>query len=180
MLPKVPKLRDLEGLPLPVVLTVRRKDEGGFRAWTDRERLGYYLDLLPGAAAVDLELRSLRALAQVAARRGKKPLVLSFHDFKGTPSLAKLRAVVAKGRDAGADVVKIAGMTETPGDVARLLALLEGSDKPLAVMGMGRLGRASRLLFAKAGSVLNYGWLDRPQVPGQWSAADFRDLLARA
>jgi 3-dehydroquinate dehydratase-1 len=44
-------------------------------------------------------------------------------------------------------------------------------------MGMGQLGCASRLLFAKAGSVLNYGWLGAPQVAGQWGAREFRRLL---
>jgi 3-dehydroquinate dehydratase-1 len=82
-------------------------------------------------------------------------------------------------RGLGADIVKIAVKTETVAEVSRLLALLEDASGPLAVMGMGALGRASRLLFAKAGSVLNYGWLDKPQVPGQWSAKEFIDLLAR-
>jgi len=68
---------------------------------------------------------------------------------------------------------------DTQADMARLLTLLGESEGPLAVMGMGTLGRAARLLFARAGSVLNYGWLDRPLVPGQWSAAEFRELLAR-
>jgi len=26
---------------------------------------------------------------------------------------------------------------------------------------------------------LNYGWLDKPQVSGQWSAKEFLELLAR-
>lgn len=179
-LPKVPSLKELAQLPLPILLTVRRGDEGGGRAWSDPERGAHYLSLLPGAAAIDLELRSAKALSEVIEKRGKRPLILSYHDFQGTPTLAKLRSVVARGRDAGAEVVKIATKTETAAEVARLLILLDERTGPLAVMGMGKLGRASRLLFAKAGSVLNYGWLDQPQVAGQWSAVDFRDLLARA
>ena len=109
-------------------------------------------------------------------RNEKKALIISFHDFESTPSLAKLRAVSARARGEGADIVKIAAKTETPAEVARLLVLLQEAPGPLAVMGMGALGRASRLLFAKAGSALNYGWLDRPQVPGQWSAKEFRGV----
>ncbi len=41
---------------------------------------------------------------------------------------------------------------------------------PLSVMGMGRFGKISRLLLAQAGSVLNYGYLDRPNASGQWEA----------
>jgi 3-dehydroquinate dehydratase-1 len=55
--------------------------------------------------------------------------------------------------------------------------LLENSPLPLALMGMGRLGMASRVMLAAAGSVLNYGWLHRPNVTGQWSARELRGIL---
>ena len=41
------------------------------------------------------------------------------------------------------------------------------------------LGRSSRLLFAECGSALNYGWLHRPNVPGQWSALELKKMLSR-
>jgi 3-dehydroquinate dehydratase-1 len=41
-------------------------------------------------------------------------------------------------------------------------------------MGMGKLGRRSRLLLAAAGSVLNYAHLGHPTVQGQWSLAQLR------
>ncbi len=181
-LPRPPRPAELTALPHPVLVTVRRFDEGGALPLDDSTRLALYLELLPAAAAVDLEITSLRALREVAAAAhlANKTLVLSHHDFHGTPTLARLRAIAARARDEGAGIVKIATKTETPADVARLLTLLDQSQAPLAVMGMGTLGRAARLLFARAGSVLNYGWLDKPQVPGQWGAVEFRDLLARA
>jgi 3-dehydroquinate dehydratase-1 len=39
-------------------------------------------------------------------------------------------------------------------------------------MGMGPLGKVSRLVLAAAGSRLNYGYLDKPQVKGQWPALE--------
>jgi 3-dehydroquinate dehydratase-1 len=182
MLPQPPSADQISRLPLPAIVTVRRQDEGGARPISDAERLALYLELLPAAAAVDIEGRSLRALGNLvtAARRARKTVIVSYHDFETTPSLPRLRAWAARARQGGADVVKIATVTERPADVAHLLSLLDAAPCPLAVMGMGTLGRASRLLFARAGSVLNYGWLAEPQVPGQWSAPDLRDLLARA
>jgi len=181
-LPRPPLPAELSDLPHPVILTVRCFDEGGARPLADATRLALYLELLPAAAAVDLETKSLPALREVAtaAARADKPLILSHHDFNATPTLARLRTIAARARDEGADIVKIATKTETAADIARLLTLLDESPGPLAIMGMGTLGRAARLLFARAGSVLNYGWLDKPQVPGQWSAIEFRDLLARS
>ena len=148
----------------------------------EEEQLALYRGLVPAVAAVDIEVRATKRLLPVleTVRSEKKALIISFHDFESTPSLARLRALSARARSEGADIVKIAAKTETPAEVARLLVLLQEAPGPLAVMGMGALGRASRLLFAKAGSALNYGWLDRSQVPGQWSAKEFRELLARA
>lgn len=180
-LPDPPSTAQVAALSVPAILTVRRLDEGGVKPIGDGERLAYYLALLPAAAAVDIEIRSARRLRDVieATRREGKLLIVSFHDFEATPSLAKLRGILARARGLGADIVKIATKTETPSAVARLLMLLEEASDPLAVMGIGALGGASRLLFAKAGSVLNYGWLDKPQVQGQWSAKEFVELLAR-
>lgn len=171
----------LAALTQPVILTVRRFDEGGGRRQTDRERREAYLGLLDSAAAVDVELRSLDALEPVikAARDRGKILIVSFHDFTGTPGARRLNAICAAAREGGADIVKVATRTDKAAEVGRLLALLDRKSGPLAVMGMGALGKASRLLLAKAGSTLNYGWLGRPQVPGQWNAVEFGKLLAR-
>jgi len=182
ILPQFPSAKVLAGIPHPVILTVRRKDEGGGRLLTDAERLAVYLDLLPSVAAVDLEARSLRALRRVteAAHAKEQTVVVSYHDFHKTPALKKLTEVALRARDGGADIVKFATFLKGPADAARLLEMLEKVPGPLAVMGMGPLGRASRLLFAKAGSVLNYGWLGEPFVAGQWSAREFRDIFDRA
>lgn len=181
-LPRPPLPEEIAALPRPVILTVRGLVEGGARPLSDATRLALYEELLPGAAAVDIELRSAKTLGETitAAKATHKTVILSFHDFTGTPSLARLRRLVIRAHDAGADIVKIATQTTTPIEIARLLTLQAETSTPLAVMGMGPLGRAARLLFACAGSTLNYGWIDRPLVPGQWSAAEFRELLDRA
>lgn len=104
--------------------------------------------------------------------------VVSFHDFRRTPGLDRLRRVVAASRSAGADIVKVATLLRGPRDLATLLQLQASAGKTmLATMGMGPLGRISRLALACAGSRLNYGYIDRPQVAGQWPAARLRALI---
>jgi 3-dehydroquinate dehydratase-1 len=56
--------------------------------------------------------------------------------------------------------------------------LLRHPGVPISVMGMGEYGKLSRLLLARAGSVLNYGYLDVVQVPGQWPAPLLKERLA--
>ncbi len=171
------------GATRPLIVTVRHPAEGGLDpALGDasaRRRL--YERFLPLAAWVDIELRSLGALDPVIAQaraRGVR-IIASFHDFDGTPGPRRLRALADRAAAAGADVCKIAAATRTPGDLARLLDLLgSGTPLPLAVMGMGPLGKVSRLALGAAGSVLSYGYLgDGAQVPGQWPAGVLRARL---
>lgn len=179
--PRPLALSDLTALTVPILLTVRRQDEGGARPLSESEREFLYHELLPAAAAVDVEVRSIERLRSVVetARKARVAVVASYHDFEATPTVRKMKSVAARARQAGADIVKIAARAETPSAVGRLLEALETVPGPLSIMAMGSLGRASRLLFAQSGSVLNYGWLDKPQVSGQWGAVEFRQLLQR-
>lgn len=165
--------------PRPLIVTVRGPAEGGLRAGLDeRRRRELYARFLPIAAAVDVEARGGGTLDFVvaAARRADCEVIASFHDFAGTPPLVELQAAAARAAAAGAGVFKAATTVETPADLATLFALLHPpSAIPLAVMGMGRLGRASRPALAAAGSVLNYGFLGATaQVPGQWPVDELR------
>jgi len=81
---------------------------------------------------------------------------------------------------AGADVFKLACLADSAGSVTRLLDFVSANKgRPLATMGMGKLGQASRLVLACAGSILNYGYLDKPNAPGQWEARELKCLLRR-
>ncbi|MEX1119602.1 MAG: type I 3-dehydroquinate dehydratase [Terrimicrobiaceae bacterium] len=178
-LPDPPACEDIAALPLPAIVTVRDPAEGGALQLSWQERSALYLELLPVAAAVDLEIRNLEVFAKVveAAHALKKPVIASHHDFEGTPTLKFLTKWAVKARAAGADCVKIAATPKTPSDVGLLLRALEELGPPVAIMGMGDLGKISRLALARCGSCLNYSWVGRPQVPGQWAARDFRKVL---
>lgn len=180
-LPIPPTLDELQKIDLPILLTVRGEEEGGARPLPLPVRSELYLELLPAAAAVDIEGKQLRDFQDVvkAAHKAKKAVVASFHDFEGVPSAKKFAALAKKARAEGADVIKLAATVKTPAALSTLFAIFEAVPGPLAVMGMGPLGRASRLSCAQCGSVLNYGWLDKPQVPGQWPAPEFATLLRR-
>ena len=170
-----PKLR------LPLIVTVRHPREGGASALSARERRELFMRFLPHAAIIDVELRAARELDGVLgkARAQGVRTVLSHHDFQKTPTLEKLRVLATQARAAGADIFKVAALAQTPRDLATLLAFLTKEKSALAVMAMGeRLGKISRLLFAQTGSVLNYGFLDRANAPGQWPAKLLKKRIA--
>ncbi|MGB8170588.1 MAG: type I 3-dehydroquinate dehydratase [Chthoniobacteraceae bacterium] len=165
----------------PLIVTVRHPAEGGQHELTFARRRSLYAQFLPHAAAIDVELRSIRALAGVLeqARAHRVCTIVSFHDFRATPSAARLRDIVRRAVAAGADVVKIATRADTCRDLHRLLGLFTTkAARPLSVMAMGQYGKVSRLLFAQAGSVLNYAYFGTANASGQWSVAEFRRRLA--
>lgn len=165
----------------PLIVTVRHPGEGGQHNLGLIRRRTLYAAFLPHAAAIDVELRSIRALAGVvqAARERGVLVIVSFHDFQRSPTAARLREIAQRAVAAGADIVKIAVRAGTAAELHGLMGLLAvKSPRPLSVMAMGPFGKVSRLLFAQAGSVLNYAYLGTANASGQWSVADFRQRLA--
>ena len=172
----------LPSLKSPLLITVRHPLEGGGNALTLAQRRALFARFLPFASLVDVELRSAAALKNVTAQARSEGVgvVLSHHDFQKTPAPARLEALRRAAVRAGCDIFKVATVTHTSYDLVTLLEFLtarRSSSLPLAVMGMGAFGKISRLVLGKSGSVLNYGYLDKPQVPGQWPVALLKERL---
>src|ERR1700677_4839305 len=173
-------LRQLPKLMLPLIVTVRHPLEGGAHSLSAAKRRECYKKFLPRASLLDIELRSVKPLADVIARaqKNKVGIILSYHNFQKTPSLKQLRSLAAAAGKAGADIFKVATVVSTPADVATLLSLQHSLKMPASLMGMGKYGKVSRLLFAQGGSVLNYGFLDKAVVKGQWPAVLLKQRIA--
>ncbi|MEY2543894.1 MAG: 3-dehydroquinate dehydratase [Verrucomicrobiota bacterium] len=163
--------RKMSILSAPIIITARDPREGGVNNLTLSQRNDLLMRFLPYAKYVDVELRSARAFKSLLARAGKQKVrrILSFHNFKSTPSPRSLRAKAALAKAHGADIFKVATRTDRLAELARLVDLVLDKDVDLAVsaMGIGKLGAISRLLLARGGSVLNYASLHRPQIEGQ-------------
>jgi 3-dehydroquinate dehydratase-1 len=174
-------LKQLPALRIPLLITIRHPAEGGANRLPLPRRRELFSQFLPFARAIDIELRSAKALAGIIrdARARGVTVIISDHHFKHTPPPARLRHTIRRARAAGADICKIAARADTPADLEKLLALLSRkSALPLSVMAMGRFGKISRLLLAQSGSVLNYGYLDQPNASGQWEATLLKTRLA--
>jgi 3-dehydroquinate dehydratase I len=174
--------RALPRIALPILITARHPAEGGIGNLPAARRLELLRRFLPHATFVDVELRSapsFSALLPEIQAAGAR-LVISDHHFKKTPSLAQMLTRQRTAFRTGADMFKLA--TVLPG-AAHFAQLLEFAARPApgprAIMGMGKFGQVSRLALAQAGSVLNYGYLDRPNAPGQWEARELKKLLTR-
>jgi 3-dehydroquinate dehydratase-1 len=173
--------RAMKAAKFPVLLTVRHPAEGGANKLTAKRRKELYRAFLPHAAMIDVELRSLPAFSDIVAEAANAgcAVVVSNHDFAKTPTLATLLARRDQALAAGADIFKVACVASTAMDLARLLEFTAKTPHGyISAMGMGRFGRVSRPALAEAGSVLNYGYLDQPNAPGQWEARELKRIIS--
>jgi len=168
----------LSMLPAPLIITARHPREGGANNLSIKHRRELLSRFLPHARYIDVELRSakaLRSFLEIARRRNVRRIV-SFHNFSSTPSARSLRARAHAAKSCGADIFKVATRTDIPAQLARLLDFIANKDVDLAVsaMGIGKLGRISRIELMRRGSVLNYAHLGRARIAGQPSLRDIR------
>ena len=176
------KGRTRRGESAPVIITARDPREGGANNLSLPKRRDLLLRFLPYAKYVDVELRSAHAFKLLLSRARKQNVrrILSFHNFRSTPSPRSLRAKAALAKAHGADIFKVATRTDRLADLVRLVDLVLDEDVDLAVsaMGIGKLGAISRLLLARGGSVLNYASLHRSQIEGQLPIEMLRSALS--
>ena len=172
--------RRLATLPAPLIVTARHPAEGGAGHLSTPARCRLLRRFLPRARYIDLELRCARQMAAALELAGRPRRIVSFHDFKSTPTTRVLRDKARKAAAVGAEIFKVATRTDTPAQLERLLDFAASQEGDLAVsaMGMGRLGAVSRLVCAQLGSVLHYGSLGGPGVPGQLSIGQLRDAFS--
>jgi 3-dehydroquinate dehydratase-1 len=172
---KLPKLR------APLIITARHPNEGGSGRLSLRQRRALLTRFLTHADYLDVELlsaRALRALLAIAKTKNVRRII-SFHDFKSTPSARLLVARAHNAKALRADIFKVATRTDTPTELGRLLEFITKNrvNVRLAVMGIGRLGAISRVVLARAGSVLIYASLGpTTDVEGQLSLEQLRAL----
>lgn len=106
------------------------------------------------------------------AKQHNVKTVISYHNFKGTPSVEWMVNLLTHMTDLGADIPKIATMANSAQDTLKLLAATEEmsrihSDKPLLTMAMGREGSITRLAGELFGSAITFCSLEEASAPGQ-------------
>jgi len=171
-----------------IVVTNRRRDEGGFFASCETRRLALLHEAVElGARFVDVEQRTgARAVGRLAdavrSRGGRTGLIVSHHDLAGTPSAKTLAGRLKACRALGADVVKIVTLATRAEDNLRVLALLPQAremGQDLVAFCMGEQGRLSRVAAPLLGSRWSYASLEKgaASAPGQLTAAEMRTIL---
>ena len=133
------------------------------------------LAMLSGCSWCDLEMEATAAFraTKLKAHLDGSRLLVSFHDFHGTPR--HLGATARRLRRCGGDAIKIATQCDSLAESLRVLALARGRRRVVAVP-MGEVGLPARVLALRAGSALAYGAVAEATAPGQLSLDEMKNL----
>jgi 3-dehydroquinate dehydratase-1 len=169
-----------ENLKKTLIATVRNIKEGGQREIA--ERLSIYKTVIPYADVIDVEINSEDVFAEAKnlCSTYKKLLIGSYHNFDFTPDGGILDNIVARGKELGADIVKIAAMAKDREDLIRLAFLTQRhKESGIITMSMGDKGLPSRVFNPIFGSLITYGYINHPSAPGQLSVSELMYIFRR-
>jgi 3-dehydroquinate dehydratase type I len=191
-------LAEARSFPRPpaVIVTNRRRDEGGMRPPADgerteeaeRRRVDLLIDAVKlGAEFVDVEIATderLREelLAEIARRGFRTSLIVSHHDFRRTPSLRRLKQIYGRCADARAAIVKVVATAVRPEDNLRVLELVahvRRKCRPIVAFCMGEAGKISRLAAPLLGTEFGFACLRKGEgsAPGQLTVQEMRRAI---
>ncbi len=133
---------------------------------SDEERMKALKNLIRwGVKYVDIEIDSklefIDEMVYFAQSYGCK-VIISYHNFKETPSAKALSKVIQIAEGYQASYVKIATQAHSKTDVARILALYEHTPRLIAFC-MGEVGKISRLSSLFLGADFTYASLSDEQ-----------------
>jgi 3-dehydroquinate dehydratase/shikimate dehydrogenase len=151
--------------------TCRRVEGGGQLPGNIDHQLSWLIQAREaGCQWCDLEMETLRELPRGFLREYPIPrrILLSIHDFDGTPNLPRKISVARRGL---VDAVKIAAKAKTIADSVRLLKVAQRS-KSFVAIPMGDVGLPARILALREGSELAYAPVAEATAPGQVSLDD--------
>jgi 3-dehydroquinate dehydratase-1 len=166
----------------PLIATNRAIHEGGFFAGNDRERIKILLEAAKeGFNYIDLEL-STKNLAELVKRLHglKSNVIISYHDFKKTPSIKTINEIFSREVNKGADICKIVTTARKFEDNLKLLNFVYCNYKKARIVcfAMGESGKISRFISPMLGAHFTFASIEEGEetAPGQLEINRMREL----
>lgn len=112
-----------------------------------------------------------KEIALIKKYHPESKIIISYHDFKKTPSPKQLQKKLGEIKKRNADIIKIATIAKTPKDSITMLRFLSENSKnaKLIVVCMGKHGKITRAAGHLFGNYLMYAPLREGEktAPGQ-------------
>ncbi len=174
----------------PSIATIRSKTEGGSWGLSETQRLELFQEIASEVNIIDIELSTIQNESTKKRSRtliascdcSMKKVIISYHNFDGTPSIAELNRIFKEARTASAHMVKIATLVKNHSDIQRLIKFtLTNKKHRLLPIAMGPIGSLSRVFFpVLGGSPMTYAYVgNKPTAPGQIHCNKLAQLIKR-
>ncbi len=170
----------VEQLRKPWIACNRSAEEGGSWRGSESKRRDELLDAVElGADIIDIELVTGNLKEIVPLIKKKAKCLLSFHDLKGTPPLDRMREIVQRELETGADICKVTSTARRFEDNLTVLQLIsEFSGIKIISFAMGDSGLVSRVLCPLIGGDFTYASIEKGKesAAGQMTVENLRKL----
>jgi len=162
-----------------IICTLRPKTEGGKFLGNEKERIAI-LKLIAeyNPFLLDVEFNTLKRNSSLVRylKSTKTKLLVSWHDFKKTPSSSELKKKINQMNKFSSNV-KIVSTAKSTDDSNKMLELYSKKGRiNLISFAMGDLGRISRILCLYLGSPYTYVSLGKAVAPGQFSVDQVKKI----
>jgi len=162
-----------------IVCTLRPKTEGGKFSGNEKERIAIIKLIAEyNPFLLDIEFNTLKKNSSLVKylKSTKTKLLVSWHDFKKTPSSTELKKKMNQMSKFSSNV-KIVCTAKSTDDSTRMLELYSKKGKNnLISFAMGDFGRISRILCLYLGSPYTYVSLGKAIAPGQFSVDEVKKI----
>ena len=178
-------------IDVPMLFTIRTAGEGGEADITAEDY--FFINRMVAdskmADLIDIEAFIAEGTDLVSefiryAHAVEQMVVLSNHNFEKTPAVDEMADKYRFMHILGGDIIKLAVMPHSEGDVAALLETAslindEYPDQPLIAISMGELGMSSRICAGQFGSVITFAAGKDASAPGQIDAVTLQGYLEK-
>ena len=181
-------IREVRGTmgDIPMILTCRRQEEGGFGKVSDGRKFSLYEQAVDAGLVdfIDVELSyGQEKIQEMIANLGLVSLIVSSHDFEKTPSRDEILSILTAVILTGAQIAKFAAMPRCEEDVLTLMSATLAARRaypqiPLITMSMGKMGAMSRIAGGFFGSDLTFAAGSNASAPGQIPADAMKKYLS--
>jgi 3-dehydroquinate dehydratase type I len=170
---------------VPLIATNREHSQGGKQVQEEEQRVRTLVRAAEiGFQYVDIELSTV-ILGQTVRKLidlGSKPII-SFHDFRGTPSDLEMERIAQSQIEAGAAVCKIVTTANTLDDSLRCLLFTRKMSKvtDIVCFAMGSQGVISRILSPLFGAFFTLSSLETglETASGQVSFSELKEIYRK-
>ncbi|MCC8152119.1 MAG: type I 3-dehydroquinate dehydratase [Lachnospiraceae bacterium] len=169
-----------------MLFTIRTAKQGG-NASLEEKKILFLNELAAKSGSIDLvdleffeatkPEREIRRLQRMGVH-----VIASHHDFHATPDDRILRMLMEQMKQGGADIAKLAVMSNSVDDVLRILKLTNDMKQkyptlPIITMSMGGTGVISRIVGETVGSCVTFGADGEVSAPGQMQMDTLGSIL---